>query len=162
MSDGDAVARQFLRHTLAVLAYRAAKVMHEAPGSFSSTKISGTSRMPGQILGHISDLMDWALSIVRGREAWRDSPTGEWPAEVERFFGSLRALDQYLASDADLACPAERLFQGPIADALTHVGQLAMLRRVAGSPVRGENYFKADIVAGRVSPAQSPPRREFE
>jgi hypothetical protein len=106
--------------------------------------------------------MDWALSIVRGREAWRDSPTGEWPAEVDRFFGSLRALDQYLASDADLACPAERLFQGPIADALTHVGQLAMLRRVAGSPVRGENYFKADIVAGRVSPAQSPPRREFE
>jgi hypothetical protein len=81
---------------------------------------------------------------------------------VERFFGSLQALDYYLASRSPLHVTSEKLFQGPIADALTHVGQIAMLRRIAGSPIRGENYLTADIAAGRVRPDQAPPRREFD
>ena len=54
------------------------------------------------------------------------------------------------------------MFQGPIADALTHIGQIGMMRRMAGAPVRGENYFKADIAAGRVGAEQSAPRFEFD
>jgi hypothetical protein len=96
-----------------------------------------------------------------GTEARRDSPPGGWPAEGTRVFGAIGRLDGYLASDARLCCPVERLFHGPIADALTHVGPLTMQRRVCGPAVRGENYFRAGIEVGRVGPAQAPPRREF-
>ena len=74
---------------------------------------------------------------------------------------ALNALDAYLASDKPLHAPVEKLFQGPIADALTHVGQIAVLRRLAGSPVKGENYFVAEITAGRVGHDQAAPKREF-
>ena len=121
----------------------------------------GRSRTAGQILAHIGDLLDWALSIANGKEAWHDSAPQAWQSDVARFFSGLEKLDARLASDAPLGGTDEQLFQGPIADALTHVGQIAMLRRLAGSPVRGENYMRADIVAGRVGPEQTPPRREF-
>lgn len=85
-----------------------------------------------------------------------------WEDEVSRFFTELKRLDSYLASDAPLHAPAEKLFQGPIADALTHVGQIAMLRRMAGAPLRGENYFRAEIVVGRVGSEQSPRPVEFD
>ena len=89
------------------------------------------------------------------------TPPGEWSADVERFHRGLAALDAFLASDAPLGFPAARMFQGGIADALTHVGQIAMLRRMAGAPVKGENYFQAEIVIGRVGAEQAKPRREF-
>jgi hypothetical protein len=85
----------------------------------------------------------------------------EWDLEVARFFAALERLDAYIASEEPLRSSAEQIFQGPIADALTHVGQLAMLRRLVGSPVRGENYAKAAIVAGRVGADQTPPPAEF-
>jgi len=69
---------------------------------------------------------------------------------VARFFGEVKKLDSYLASDAPLACPVEKLVQGPIGDALTHIGQIVMLRRVAGKPVRVASYFEAEIVPGEV------------
>jgi hypothetical protein len=81
---------------------------------------------------------------------------------VARFFGALQALDERLASHDALGYSAEKIFQGPLADAFTHTGQIAMLRRMAGAPVRGENYFQAEIVAGRVGTEQAPPKREFE
>jgi hypothetical protein len=81
---------------------------------------------------------------------------------VARFFAGLERLDRRLADDEPLGYPPERLFQGPVADALTHVGQIAMLRRMAGSPVRAENYFKADIAAGRVGADQPSARVEFD
>ena len=102
------------------------------------------------------------MSLAKGAEVWHDSTPQAWDADVARFFDRLQKLDAYLASNAALGRPPEQLFQGPIADALTHVGQIAMLRRLAGSPVRGENYSKADIVAGRVGAEQTPPRREFD
>ena len=93
---------------------------------------------------------------------WRDSPLLPWPREIDRFYAALHRLDERLGGPAAPAASPERLFQGPIADALTHVGQMALLRRLAASPVRGENYFKAEIAAGRVGPEQAAPRREFE
>ena len=102
------------------------------------------------------------MSVAKGAETWGDSKPQAWEADAARFFAGLQTLDAYLGSTAPLACRAEQLFQGPIADALTHVGQIAMLRRAAGAPVRGENYLRADIVAGRVGAEQAAPRREFD
>jgi hypothetical protein len=155
-------SRRFLRHSVATLAYRGAKALRGVPVGFAEFQLPGAARSPGEILAHMGDLLDWALSIARGKEGWFDSKPGPWEQDAERFFRALHAFDAYLASDAPLHAPAERLFQGPVADALTHVGQIATRRRLAGAPVRGENYFRADIVAGRVGPEQSAPRREFE
>lgn len=152
----------FLRHTLAVLAYRAGKVLRDAPEGYATTRVGQRIRTPVEILAHMGDLMDWALSMARGREAWRDSPPLPWPEEVERFLAALARFDDALASGEPLACPAEKLFQGPVADALSHVGQLALLRRAAGEPIRGENYFRAEIAAGRLGLEQAAPRREFD
>jgi hypothetical protein len=153
--------REWLRHCLATLAYRAAKTVRGAPPGFAGLQLAEPSAMtPGRILAHMGDLMEWALSMAQGRQAWRNSTPREWEAEVERFFGTLAAFDAYLATAEPLQAPAARLFQGPIADALTHVGQLATRRRLAGVPVRGENYFVADITIGRVGLDQAPPVRE--
>ena len=153
--------RAFLRHTLATLAYRGGKVVRDAPSHFAGYPVAADSRTPGRILAHINDLLDWALSMARGEQRWQDSAPQQWDLEVARFFTALGQLDAYLAGEEPLRSSAERLFQGPIADALTHVGQLAMLRRLAGSPVAGENYAKANIVVGRVGTDQTPPRVEF-
>lgn len=154
-------ARQLLRHAVATLAYRGGKAFRGAPDEFATFSIADKSRTPGQILAHIGDLLDWALSLAKGPQEWHDSSPLRWTQGVDRF-AALAALDAYLASDAPLGGPAEKIFQGPIADALTHVGQVSMLRRLFGSPVRGENYLRAEIVAGRVGPEQTPPRCEFE
>ena len=151
-----------LRHTLATLAYRGAKAVRGANDSFASFKASETTRTPAQILAHIGDLLDWALSIAKGSETWNNAEPLPWSEEVERFHAALERFDNYLASDAGLNATCERLFQGPIADALTHVGQLTMLRRIAGAPVRGENYSRAKIAAGRVGADQETAKREFD
>ena len=151
----------WLRHTLATLAYRGGKAVRDAPSGFSEFSAGPSSRSAGQILAHIGDLLDWGLSLAQGQQRWQDSPPHAWADDVARFHAGLATLDAYLASGAPMACTSEKLFQGPIADALTHVGQIAFLRRLAGSPVKGENYFRADVEAGRVGAAQAPPKREF-
>jgi hypothetical protein len=151
-----------LRHTLATLAYRGAKAVRGANESFASFRASETTRMPAQILAHVGDLLDWALSIAKGAETWNNAEPLPWTEEVERFHVALASFDDYLASESELAASCERLFQGPIADALTHVGQLTMLRRIAGEPIKGENYSRAKIEAGRVGTEQETPKREFD
>jgi len=155
-------ARQLLRHTLATVAYRGGKALRDAPDDFSGFHIGDKTRTPGQILAHMGDLFDWAFSMARGNQTWHDSTPLPWKAEVERFFAAVKNFDNYLASQEPLHESAEDLFQGPVADALSHIGQIAMLRRVAGSPIKGENFFTADIAAGRVGLEQSAPRREFD
>ena len=154
--------REMLRHTLATLAYRGGKAVRGAPDWFGGFNACDGLRKPVQILAHVGDLLDWALSMARSGGRFDESLPLAWDKEVARFFEGLAALDAYLASDAPLAVPAEGLFQGPVADALTHVGQIALLRRMAGTPVRGENYYMAEIVAGRVGDEQAAPRREFD
>jgi hypothetical protein len=161
MSASDST-RQLLRHTVSTVAYRASKDLRGAPDHFGSFHIGDKTRTPAQILAHMGDLFDWALSISQGKQTWHDSMPLPWDAEIERFFAALKKFDDYLASGEPVNASAEGLYQGPVADSLTHIGQIAMLRRLAGSPVKGENYFKADIADGRVSLEQPAPRREFE
>jgi hypothetical protein len=156
--------REFLRHYLTTLAYRTAKTMRGAPAGFADFKASPTSYTPVQIVAHMGDLFDGALSVAKGAPQWNTATPLPWDAECARFFAALRAFDDLLASPAPLACDLPRLFQGPIADALTHTGQLAMLRRLCGAPMKSEGYDMADIVAGRVGAEQTPadPRHEFD
>ena len=153
--------RALLRHTVATVAYRGGKAVRGAPASFASFSGDASDRTALKILAHIGDLYDWALTQAQGAEAWRDSTPLEWDREVERFFATLQRFDAYLASDAPLATTPEKMFQGAIADSLTHIGQLAILRRLSGAKMKSENYSKADIVAGRVGNDQTSPRREF-
>ena len=154
--------RELLRHTLATVAYRGRKVLVGAPSGFENLRINETSRTPGEILAHLCDLYDWASSLAKGAWEWTDSRPGEWSKDVDRFFAGIQKLDAYLASDAPLGQAPELLFQAPIADSLEHIGQTAYLRRIAGSPVRGESYTRADITVGRVGLDQAPPNVEFD
>lgn len=154
--------REFLRHTVATVAYRGGKAVRGAPASFAAFQAGEGVRTPAQILAHIGDLYDWVLSIARGKQVWKNSEPLPWEKEVERFHATLAAFDAYLASDEPLGAPAEKLFQGAVADSLTHVGQIMMLRRLAGAQARGENYYVAEITVGRVGADQAKPVREFD
>jgi hypothetical protein len=161
-SDAVAIATAFLRHTLATLAYRVAKPLRDAPSEYAEYHVGPTSRTPSQIVAHMGDLMDWALTIAQDRTKWRDSPVQSWSSDVDRLFAAITTFDTYLASGSvrDVRV-LEGLFQGPVADALTHTGQLTMLRRLASAPIRAENYQRAHIAAGQTGIDQPPPQREF-
>jgi hypothetical protein len=154
--------RAFLRHTLATIAYRAAKVERDVPPGFGTFQLGKNARTPVEIIAHLGDLFDWALSMAQGKSDWMQSKPGAWRKEVDRFHASLLALDRYLASDAPLGVSPEELFQGPISDALTHIGQIAILRRQDNSPVRSEVFVKADIAPGRVGTKQPTSPFEFD
>jgi hypothetical protein len=152
---------EMLRHALATLAYRSSKALRGAPPEFAHYRADASSRTPAEILAHMGDLFDWALSLVNGDQKWHASTPLPWDREVARFFAALESFDRRLAAEAPLAESPERIFQGPVADALTHTGQLAMLRRMAGCAMSGENYHVAEIVVGRVGLEQAAPRKEF-
>jgi hypothetical protein len=151
-----------LRHAVATLAYRAAKVLRDQPPEFSSFRAAEGSRSAGEILSHMGDLVDWALSQAQGKQRWRNSKVRPWGEDVARFFSALKAFDEYVASGAKLHAAPEKMFQGAVADALTHTGQIAMLRRLAGARVRGENYYVAKIEVGRTGSDQNAPVMEFD
>ena len=155
-------SREMLRHTVATLAYRGGKAVVNVPQEFSAFRYTETSRTAGEILAHIGDLLDWALRLAKGTREYTVIAPRSWEEDQARFFAALEELDSYLASDETLGSPAEKIFQGPIADALTHVGQIALLRRMADVPIRGENYFVAEILMGRVGKEQSAKRVEFD
>ncbi len=152
--------RELFRHTLATLSYRAARALEDAPETFAT--FDGCGRQPVQILAHMGDLFDWALSMAAGDQRWHNSQPLPWVEEKRRFFASLQAFDAYFTSGERLRAPIEHLFQGPVADAVTHVGQIAMLRRLAGCPIRGENYYVAEISAGNVDADLAAPVKPFK
>ena len=154
--------REFLRHTLATVAYRGGKAVRGAGAEFAGFSLGENPKTPAMILAHIGDLLDWAVTLAEGKQVWNNSVPLPWDQEVQRFHVALQKLDDCLASESPLAASSEVLFQGPIADALTHVGQLAMLRRLAGAKIKTENYAKVEIVAGRVGAEQTAPKREFD
>ncbi len=154
--------REMLRHAVAALAYRAAKAVRGAPDEFASYRAHEGARTPNELVAHIGDLFDWAVTLAQGNQAWNSSTPLAWPDEINRFQGALEKFDDYLASDQPVSAPIERLLQGPVADALTHVGQLVMLRRLCGCPMRSESYYQAGITIGRVGLEQEPPKFEFD
>ena len=144
------VKRELLRHVVGTVAYRGGIAVLDAPENFAEFRINETARTPGEILAHIGDLLEGSLYLIKGELVYLASSPLQWEEEIERFFSAVKGLDSYLASDMPLLCPVEKLIQGPIGDALTHVGQIVILRRVAGKPVRVASYFTAEIVAGTI------------
>ena len=142
------VKREVLRHVVATVAYRGGVAVSGAPEDFAAFRVSGDVRSPGEILAHVGDLLEGSLYLLRGEMRYLASAPMPWVEEVSRFFSAAKRLDEYLESGGALACPVEKLIQGPVADALTHVGQIVMLRRVAGSPASAESYFTAEIIPG--------------
>ena len=157
----DTTPQSLIRHTLGTLSYRLGKVLRDTPDTFGDYPHNGDERTAVRILAHINDLMDGSLRKLTGNLAWQDSEPLNWTREIERFYQAIAALDARIASSGLGDCAPERLFQGPIADAFTHTGQLAMMRRLAGISIKGENYYLAEISTGTVGPAQAAPRREF-
>ena len=157
-----ATALQLLRHAVATLAYRADKVLREVPVGFAECRLTPSSRSAGEIVWHLGDLMAWGERLARGEYRWDAGAPLPWPEAVHRFFRELAAFDAALADPGIAPPPTDVLFQGPVADALTHVGQLALLRGLAGQPVRPESYARATIQTGRVGRDQAPPGREFD
>src|SRR5438094_9193381 len=109
-SDSD-LKRELLRHALATLAYRGGKALRNAPANFAEYSCNATSRTPGQILAHIGDLLDWGLSIARGKQTWRDSGVKNWKQAVGRFFSGLKAFPDCWASDSPLEPAPKQLVQ---------------------------------------------------
>jgi hypothetical protein len=159
---GPDPARAVVRHLTATLAYRAAKVLRDVPGGFGAATFAAGVRSPARIVAHMADLIAWGVTLAHGEYVWKAEGSDDWDVEVERFFRNLAALDAALAKDGPFSGSIEQLLQGPLADALTHVGQLAMLRGMAGAPVRPESYARAEIVIGRVGSDQAAPAREFD
>ena len=140
--------RELLRHLVATIVFRGNVAIRDAPDDFAGFRIGETIRTPGEILAHIGDLLQGSAYLLKGEMIHLNSSPLPWDAELERFFSAARELDSFLASDAPVRIPIEKLTQGPIADALTHVGQIIILRRAASAPVHTEGYFTAEIVAG--------------
>jgi hypothetical protein len=155
-------SRAVLRQLAATLAYRAAKVLRDVPDGFGDRSFGDATRQPVRIVAHMADLMTWGVAMAGGGREWKAEGGGDWATEVDRFFTGLAALDAALAADGPFAGSIDKLIQGPLADALTHVGQLSMLRGMAGAPVRPESYARASIVAGRVGLDQASPGFEFD
>ena len=157
-----ATAVEMLRHTVATLAYRAEKVLRDVPDGFADFRLGPSSRSALEILAHLGDLMAWGKRLALGEYRWEAAGSTDWVTEVDRFFRELGAMDAALAATPVAAHPVGLIFQGPVADALTHVGQLAMMRGLAGQPVRPESYARATITLGRVGRDQAPAGREFD
>jgi len=160
MTSADEI--RFLRHALATLAYRAEKALRDYPLPGVEQRLAPSMRTPLELVGHLGDLMEWGESLAHGESRWNAGPASDWSAVCERFFNGLAAFDRALSEADPRSRPPGQIFQGPVADALTHVGQLALLRGAFGSAVRPESYARAEIEVGRVGREQPPPRQEFE
>ncbi len=134
-----------LRHLLATLVYRAGRSLDDAPAAYARTSIGGDARTPLEILSHMSTVLAWATSHLRGTPDWSPQTAGTWDETLAAWQRATRALDDALRTAPPNAQLADQLRQGPLADCLTHTGQLALLRRVAGKPVPPENYMQAAI-----------------
>ena len=140
--------REILRHLVATVAYRGRVAVTGAPEEFANFRAAGSVRSPVEILAHIGDLLVGSKFLMAGEFVELTSASMSWNEEIQRFYSSVQDLDAFLTTDTPLAFPVEKFVQGPIGDALTHVGQIVMLRRIYGDPVRPEPYFTVDIVPG--------------
>ena len=151
---------RMVRHFLAALAYRFHKAVNDAPEGFEALDAGHGIRSPRDIVHHMNGVLGYGKVVLETGEVghWHHVPDLGWQQEVALVHRTLQAIDAFLAAEGRIDPDRlTRLLQGPLSDAMTHVGQLAMLRRIAGSPIHGENFYRADIRAGQVGEAQPGP-----
>lgn len=147
--------RELLRHFLAALAYRTQKAVRGAPASFADFAPGEQVRSPKELVMHMTTVLGYARSFFRGGGTWWPDPLPSMDEEMERFHGVIQELAGHLeAGDLMEGTTPERMLQGPFADAMTHAGQIAMLRRLAGCPIPPENFIMAEITSQNVGPDQ--------
>lgn len=151
--------RKFLTHYLAALAYRTQKALREAPESFADFRVLKGVRTPHELLLHMTGVLGYARTFFVGGD-WRPEKMPTFNEEILRFHEILESLHDHLQSGHpfDKISP-EQLLQGPFSDVMTHAGQLALLRRLHGSPVPPENFIYADIKGDNLGPNQPEPAR---
>jgi len=155
--------RELLRHFLAAIAYRTQKALRGAPSHYPTFSAGNRVRTPAELIGHMTSLMGYVHTLFHGGTyPVKPDPLPSFKEEVDRFHDMIEAVGELLASDAPCSITTEQLLQGPFADTMTHVGQLAMLRRLANSPVPPENFIYADIRADRLDADQPSPARPDE
>ena len=150
--------RSLLRHFLAALAYRTQKALRDAPAEFGDFRVAAAVRTPAELIRHMTSVLGYARTFFVGGQ-YRPEPLPTFDQEIGRFHKMLHDLERHISAGIPLLqeMTPERLLQGPFADAMTHAGQLAMLRRLAGAPVPPENFIVADIDAGRLGKNQAQP-----
>ena len=150
--------RDLLRHFLAALAYRTQKALRDAPADFGAFRAAEGVRTPARIVCHMTSVLGYARTLFVGGKYWPD-PLPSLEEEIVRFHEMVQDLARHIEIGTPLSggMSAERMLQGPFSDAMTHAGQLAMLRRLAGSPVAPENFVFADIQPHRLGPDQAAP-----
>lgn len=149
--------RQMLRHFLGALAYRTQKALRDAPEDFALFEAGGGVRTPKELVRHMASVLGYARTFFIGGSYWPE-PLATFDEEVERFHQNLADLRDEIDSNKPLIdTTEERMLQGPFSDAMTHAGQLAMLRRLHGQPVPSENFIMADVSAENVSSDQPDP-----
>jgi hypothetical protein len=151
-----------LRHFLAAIAYRTQKALRGAPASFANFRVAPNVRTPHELIHHMDSLMGYARTFFIGGE-YRQQMLSDFQAEIRRFHDTLEDLSRHLKIGTPFqGITPERMLQGPMSDAMTHAGQIAMLRRLADSPVPSENFIYADVKADNLSPEQPLPVRPDE
>ena len=147
---------RILRHLVATIAFRASRALRDTPEDFESVRLAEGGMTARELLLHLSNVMSFALATVSGTERIRHDAV-KWPQEVERFYSLLAQIDTRLAEGASVLAGMDlKLVQGPLADALTHVGQLHAMRRMTGSPVPPTNYIQVEVQAGRIALKDQP------
>lgn len=151
------IKRKMLRHFLAALAYRTQKALREAPEEFANFDAGSEVRTPHELVLHMRSVLGYARTFFIGGRYPKQQPK-TWQEDIKDFHYMIEDLGKYFDSDMPLVeTTEERLLQGPLSDAMTHAGQLAMLRRLAGYPVPAENFVKADINDTNLTPNQPAP-----
>ena len=151
--------RKMLRHFLAALAYRTQKALRGAPDGFGDFRAGGEVRTPSELVRHMTSVLGYARTFFIGGQYWPE-PLPSLADEIARFHEVLQDLGLFLESDTPLkGISEEQLLQGPFSDAMTHAGQLAILRRLAGDPVAPENFIFAEIDPERLGAEQAEPLR---
>jgi hypothetical protein len=157
MTERTEAKRELLRHFLAALAYRAQKALRGAPPAFASFDPGHGARPPKELVRHMTSVLGYARTFFIGG-SYRPETLDTMDAEVARFHGMIADLATHLANGTPLRnISEEQLLHGPFADTMTHVGQLALLRRLAGVPVPPENFVFAEIGPDRLGPDQAEP-----
>lgn len=147
---------EMLRHFLASIAYRATKAIKNAPDNYPTFNLGKGVKTPLRILHHITGVLTYAHSFFEHYETTHFE-VKSWSAEINELYKILSKLDVSIQEKNPNKVTEEQLLQGPFSDAMTHVGQLSMLRRMVDSPIPSENFIFADIRKGEVGPDQPDP-----
>lgn len=147
---------RLLRHMVAAIAFRASRSLRDAPPGYENLRLTDDSMSAKELVLHMTNVTAFAIATVTHTDRVRHEPR-DWNGEVDRFYTLLGELDAAFARGASLEPGMDlKLVQGPLADALTHVGQLHSMRRIMGAPIAPMNYIKADIQTGRTALADQP------